>query len=185
MKTLKLLITFILLLGIIYFVLDRDLYFYGKNDLGIYKRLPFNIEPEERIDYKGGFLLKDGDDFNLVSKGEVQYAHSEIKLTITDILKYGFNENELVAHVQDISGPKFFIKIIKNDGKQIKQDLIVIILDETKFNGSEKYKWIILKGNKSVVIIELVRNILRISTIGLIIALIVLLSTRKANSSNK
>ena len=181
MKTLKIGITLILLLGITYIVLDRDLYFYGKNDLGLYKRLPFNIEPEDRYTYEGGFLLRDGDDFSLVSKGDVQYVHSDIKLTITDILKYGFNENELVAYIQDINGAKFFIKIIKNDGKLIKQDLIVNILDETKFTGFEKYKWIILKGNKLVILIELVRNIIRITIIGLLIALIVLLSTRKNN----
>src|SRR4030043_1306587 len=103
MKIIRLITTLTLILGIVYFALDRHLYFYGKNDFNFYNRLPLKIKPEYRHEFERGFLLRDEFGFSLVSKGVVQYWHSDIKLTITDIIKYGFNENELVAYIQEIS----------------------------------------------------------------------------------
>ena len=53
------LLIFTLILGVAYFALDRQLFYYGKHDLNIYNSLPLKIKPEFRYDFEGGFVLWD------------------------------------------------------------------------------------------------------------------------------
>ncbi len=159
MKKNKIIVISILILVTLYFVLDRQLFYYGKNDIDIYKSLPLKIKPENRLDFEGGFSLEDEYGFSLISKGECQYVHSEIKLNVKEIINYGYNDETLIVFIEDESGSKYFIEFLKNNDIHSKQDISVNIQNESTSIDLEKFKWIEIKNNESQIRkLELFRN---------------------------
>ena len=73
MKKAIIILAVFLVLVSVYFVLDRKLFLYGRNDLNIYSSLPLKIKPEFRRDFEGGFELIDGGIRNVTGFDNVFY----------------------------------------------------------------------------------------------------------------
>jgi hypothetical protein len=69
MKLNKILLVFILIIGSIYYVLDRQLFYYGKNNLGLYDLLPLKLEPRYNYEFEGGFCIEDSLNYAIICKG--------------------------------------------------------------------------------------------------------------------
>lgn len=185
MKLIKLLVVLIVAFGITYFILDQQLYFYGKNILWSGQKLPLNITPESNNELDGGFVLRYEYGFSLVSKGEVKYVNTKEELNITDIIKYGFVENELVAQVKCINNEYYIIKFTKNNDKKSKQDLRVNIYQDNSFVDFKNYSWVDVKDSSYTHKIVRINNFLFLIIIALMFSAVFLLLTikqkRKAN----
>lgn len=126
-----LLLVLVLILGIVYFLLDKELYLYGKNNLNVYGILPLNIKPVFRYEFEGGFALEDNHGFYIVSKGKHQYVHSEIKLNIKEFTNYYFDKEKLIAQIVNEDNNTYYIEFLRNNTLQIKQDIIVNVWDSS------------------------------------------------------
>lgn len=115
MKTYKIFFIVTLILGVLYLLLDRQLFYYGKNNFNIYGSLPLKVKPVFRYDFEGGFALEDEHGFQLISRGDCQYVHSDIKLNVKNIIGYGYADDTLIAFIENADGRKYFIEYIKNN----------------------------------------------------------------------
>lgn len=155
----KIFLAVTLILGVLFFALDRQLFYYGKNDFNIYGALPLKIKPVFRYDFEGGFALEDGYGFRLISRGDCQYVRSDIKLNVKNITGYGFAEDTLIASVVSIDERKYFIKCVKNNNPAFKQDMIINVLEEGVPINQKGLKWVDLeKDRKYIRMVELFRN---------------------------
>lgn len=146
-------IVFVSLVG--YLIFDRELFYYGKNDLNIYNSLPFKIKPEFRYDFEGGFVLRDEYGMSHVGKG-VKYWSSDI--VVEEILEYGYTEKKLIAKVLDTSKNIYYIEFSSNKNQLSKQELSVNVSSKLLKNDLiNKYKWIKIKGNNNIETIEIFR----------------------------
>ena len=68
-EKIQIIIIFMIIVIIPYFILDRQLFYYGESDYTFYNLLPFNIKPENKPDFEKGFTLWDEDEMSLVGKG--------------------------------------------------------------------------------------------------------------------
>jgi hypothetical protein len=145
MKKILAVIRFSMVLVLIaYFTLDSQLYYCGKSRYNFYNKLPLKIQPQY-WDYNNGnlgFVLVDEAEMTLVAKGDCQYSLSGKTITVKDIIKYGYTNEELVAQVQDTTGKKYFIEFLKNNDTNSKQDMIINILDDSLGIDYDKYKWV-------------------------------------------
>lgn len=157
----KLLLIILCALCLAYFFLDRQLYFFGKNDLDIYHPLPVKVEPEFWGYDKGnlGFVFIDEFDFTVVANGN-RYKSSEV--VVNEIIKYGFDEEKIIVFVNDSSGVEHVLKC-----QDIDDSKIDVSVDSTTDYG--ELSWIEIKGSDGYVRkMELVRNYSQIAFVILI-----------------
>lgn len=159
MKRISILGLIIVLLGIIYFIADKQLFYYGKNDLKIYKSLPLEIRPEFRNDFEGGFVLRNRDGFAIagkdVSVGEIGDTAFQYDI-IDKVLKYGFNNESVVILIKDTAGSKYYIEYLEDNTMVSKVDIKVKdISEELDFPID---KWIDIQNGNHIRFIELCRN---------------------------
>ncbi len=162
-KTLIIFLSIIVISLINYFILDRQLYYYGKSNFNFYQSLPLKIKPQ----YWGydmgnlGFVLLDENEMTLISSGSKYWASN---IEVKKIIKYGYTDEKLLAIVVDSTYRKYFIKCIKNIDVQSKQDITINVLDDKTPINYEEYKWVEI--NESYFRkIELIRNYLVITFI--------------------
>lgn len=94
----------------LYIIADSDLYYYGKNNLPIYNRLPFEMKPEywgHRLD-NSGFNIMDKYDFVHIGKGDGYWEYPGI--IIDSVISYGFNDTLLIAIVKDSCKEKYCLR---------------------------------------------------------------------------
>jgi len=171
---------------VVYFIIaiDRQLYYYGKNDWEIYGTIPFKTVPNylgyDRGNY--GFVLEsEGGVAGLgIGKG-AKYWTSDVE--INEIIKYGYNKEKLVALVNDSLGKEYYVIFIKSPDIQSKQDLKIDVLNKDAFIDNNTLKWINIKG-VSTEKMEIARNYLELFFITLIFILIYYTIRRKKDSNN-
>jgi len=180
MKTNKVIFITLIIFGLIYLFLDRNLFYYGKSDFKFYDLLPLNIKPIERPDFEGGLVFEDRYGFNIVSKGKHKYVNCKTELIINNIIKYGFTDNKFIAFVEDSSGSKHYIMYKKNDSINSKHEMIISVINKNIPINYKNIKWINLIGNiKQIRQIELLRNY--VLTIIIILLLYYTISKIKHN----
>ncbi len=83
---------------------DKEMYYYGKNNLPIYQnKLPFGMKPEY-WDYRrdnSGFNIIDHIDFKSVGRSVGCWEYPGI--IIDSVISYGFNDTLLIAIIEDTS----------------------------------------------------------------------------------
>jgi hypothetical protein len=169
MKTFKILGILIIILGIIYYQLDKNLFYYGRNKLHIYHLLPYNVEPDYSPPFEGGFALREEDGFSIAGKG-VAYLVNNRKIWINDVLAYGFNKEHIVAVVIDSGKTKYGIKF-NQDQKNISEISGTMMVDND-LGKSNLYKWIKIDGNDDYIWnLVLWRNCLMFTIFILLISL--------------
>lgn len=174
-----LLLLLMILIGFLFFSVDKKLFYYGKNDLSIYKSLPMDMKPRYRYDFEGGFALEDKYNFGLISQGKCQYANSNsnVVLDIKSILKYGFNQDSLIALVEDQDKTQYYVLCTPNHLPSIKQDIIVDVLKQDSFtNQYTGFIWIDLSQKTSN--LEFFRNIIVIFSVLIVLLFIFFIKRR-------
>jgi hypothetical protein len=173
MKSFKILLVIFLMLGTTYVVLDKQLFYYGKNNLHIYNSLPLQFKPVYRNDFEGGFAIEDNYGFYLISRGRHKYIGTEAEIDIGEIIKYGIDDQRLVAHVVDNAGINYYITFIKNKNPLATQDILIYVLTEKENPELNNYRWIEIQNNeKRMRNIELCRNY---TSIGLILSIVLII----------
>ena len=165
MKTYKILLLITLIFGVAYFMLDRQLYFYGKNDFNFYNLLPLNIVPEDRPDFENGFAIKDEYGFTIAAKGNT-YKFKDTSIIINEVLSYYFNNEKVIARIIDSNDKKYYIEFTSNREKKKNQDIIANVWTDDKIINSSEFKCINIKDNeKKIKKIVSPRNYLMIAFI--------------------
>lgn len=160
MKAFNALLALTFAIGIIYYQLDRRLFFYGKNDLGIYNLLPLHVTPDYRPEWERGFALRDSTGVTLAADGNVYHVDNK-SVNIRKVLRYGFDKTNLVAVILDSLGRRHCLEF--SDSRNDRYDFDVIIDDDCKEDSSKSYEWIIIAGNdQHINRLELWRNWLRL-----------------------
>ncbi len=162
MKKLNIIISLglVLILSALYLYFDKILFYYGKNDFTYHNVLPMDMIPRFRYDFEGGFSLDEKDGFGLIFHGECRYAGSERKLDITDILKYGFNNDSLIALVEDRTNKKYYIVCTPTGSPYARRDKNVYVMNEERFVPDDHLVWIDMHQDTGR--IELLRNLIPI-----------------------
>ena len=168
MKAFKILVILIIALGIIYYQLDKHLFYYGKNDLHIYHLLPLKIEPEYRYPFEGGFALRDEYGFTIAAKGNTYPVNNE-KILINRVLKYGFNAKDLVAVVIDANKTKYYVKFTQDQKDNSEVDATMDV--GNKLDNLKLYKWIDIDGSD-----DYIRKLMRYRTYIMFVLIILFLT---------
>lgn len=156
MKAFTTLLVFTFLVGIVYYQLDRNLFYYGKNDLHLYNLLPFHITPDDRPVWEGGFALRDSAGFTIAADGNT-YPLNDKTIKIKKVLKYGFDTENLIAFVNDDRQRTYCVKFHQN--QKDKSDFDVHVNVDCAQDTSRSYTWISIDGNdKHITRLALCRN---------------------------
>jgi len=140
----------IIALGITYFRLDRQLFYYGKNDLEIHSLLPMNIKPVYRPEFEGGFAIEDEYDFGIVFKGSVRYTNSKVDLNIKDILNYCFDEDKIVVSVVDENNINKYVEISPNKDPTIMQNMLIYVWSDWEKVELKDYKCVAVSDSDRI-----------------------------------
>jgi len=179
MKINKTLLVSILFLGALYFVLDRQLFYYGKNKFNLYRLLPINITPYHRHDFEGGFALMDEYGFTIAAKGN-KYQCQGKEIVISEVSNYYIGTNKIIAQIIDTCNNRYYIEFINNTKNLLEHDIITNVWSNEKNIDSNEFKSIGIKGNiRYINGIELSRNLIMLILIILFITLIYNLNFRK------
>lgn len=145
-------IAVVLILGTVYLITDSKLYFHGKSKYNILNySLPLKVNP----DYWGtdvsfpvvGLTIKDKYGLVLIGKGSY-FVQDEDTITVERIIKYGINEDKLIAFIETDNKRTYFIDYQENTSPQSKNELTYTILDSnTELEGN--YKWINIEYDKN------------------------------------
>ena len=182
MKLFKLLLVLLTVLGFVYYQIDSYLFYYGRNDLPIYHRLPFNVIPEYRPAFEGGFVLRDQDQVGFVYKG-IGYAMDHREVVIQDILAYGFNAKEIVAIVTDSTGMKYYLKVSPMPASGSSMEVTVNSFE--KIDSASFTKWVTIEGKQGdIQRIWVLRNDILFILMA-IIPVIVVYAVKGTRRSNK
>lgn len=147
MKKIRILLVLTLISGIAYFALDRQLFYYGKNDFNFYHLLPLDIVPEDRPDFENGFALKDEFGFTIAAKGNI-YKYHDKEILINKVLSYCYNSDKVVAKIADKNNKEFYIEFVSNKEKKTNQDIIANIWDNDRIIKKSELKCISIKGDE-------------------------------------
>ncbi len=182
MKTFKILAILIVVVGIIYYQLDKQLFYYGRHDLHIYHLLPFNVQPDYYPPFEGGFALRNQDGLSIASQSDAYPVNNKM-ISIYKVLKYGFNKQDLVAIVVDSKKTKYYLKFYWDPNISTVNATMDIY---NRPINSNLYKWIDIDDNEDYIRkIFLFRNYsMFIVIIFLLIFLYKLVSLIKANKRN-
>jgi hypothetical protein len=169
MKAFKILVILIVILGIIYYQLDKRLFYYGRNDLHIYHSLPLNIQPDYQPPFEGGFALRNEDGLSVAGKG-IAYPVNNKMIWINKILKYGFSDQDLVATAIDSNKTKYYLKFY---WEPKNRSVVNATMDIDNNLHANLYKWIDIDGNEDYIWkLVLYRNYLMFTIFILLITLV-------------
>lgn len=167
----------IIIAAIAYYQLDRQLFYYGRNDLHIYHLLPYNVEPDYQPSFEGGFALRQQDGFSIAGKG-VAYMVNSKKIWINEVLKYGLCKQNLIALVTDSNRTEYYVKF--NKGHSGSSEINGTMMLDNKEANSNQYKWIkIVENDDYILNLALWRNYLMFIAIGFFLLLIYILVKRR------
>lgn len=186
MKRISILGLIIVLLGVIYLIADKQLFYYGKNDLKIYKSLPLDIRPESRNDFEGGFILRNREGFAIAGKGVSvgKIGDTAFQYDIIDkVLKYGFNKENVVVLIKDTARRKYYVEYLRDNTTMSKAYIKVKdISTELDFSVN---KWVDIQNGSHMKFMELCRNYSLFIAIILLFILLYSILKRKFFQSYK
>lgn len=169
MKTVKIILIISFILGVVYFILDSRLFYYGKSDFNIYNALPLNIKPDYRPDFENGFALYDEFGFTIAAKSNTyEFENKDVK--IYNVLRYCFDNEKLIAFVEDVESLPYSVVFchmgVNEIEVEIKNDISDINLKD--------FKCIEIKDNeKHIKKLELARNYIMFIFIILFLLIII------------
>ncbi|MFO7575032.1 MAG: hypothetical protein R6W67_07725 [Bacteroidales bacterium] len=172
MRTYTILLVLTLVLGVVYFILDRQLFYYGRNDFNLYHLLPLNVVPEQRPDFEGGFGLKDDYGFTIAAKGNT-YKFNGKDILINEVVNYYFNTDRVIAQVVDVNNESYYVELSGNRDGLTKQDIMAKVWSERDAINLNGFRCVGIKEReKHIGRLVLPRNFAMFAVIALFIVLI-------------
>ena len=177
MKFSKVLFVLSIIFATSYYFLDRELFYYGKSNFTSYNLLPMNIIPDYPTSWGWRFTLRDTIGSNLT----YSYPINKRNIFINKVLKYGFNNNQVVAIVSDSSGVIYSLKLTPPSHIDYDINGTLYLGDKT---NEFKYKWIFINGNDNYIqTLVLMRNL--VMFVFIILMVVLLYKTFKLIKNNK
>ncbi len=156
--------------GLVYFIADSKLFYYGESTHNILgKSLPLELQLDfldSRVSYPIiGFVIKD--QYGVIQIGrKVSINIDTTTVKIKEVIKYGFNENFLVANVLTEEDRVCNIKLISYPNSR----LVYRLLPSEESDVIGNLNWIVLKDGTII-------KSLRSNTILLYIVIVILFFT--------
>lgn len=176
-------VAIILILGMVYLVIDSQLYYYGKSKYNIFNTsLPLEMKP----DYWGadvgfpvvGFVVEDRGGIVIIGKGESFMLDGDT-IKVNHIIKYGVNQNKLIAVIEDSDSRNYFVECQKNTQPQSKRELEINVLDNNS-DIQDDYKWVnLIETEGKIYWLVMIRTYSMLIAIALIIIIPINLFVRK------
>lgn len=146
----KILTIAILVFGLIYFVADSKLFYYGQSTHNIFnKTLPFELRPDyldSRVCYPIiGFTIRDK--YGLIKIGKCTPINiNSTVINIKEVIKYGFNDEVLIATVLTEDNRSYNIRLTYESDSKINYDS----LTSQEVNDLNNMNWIVLKESSRI-----------------------------------
>ncbi|MEO6850108.1 MAG: hypothetical protein ABI166_05740 [Mucilaginibacter sp.] len=144
MKIAKIVSALSIVFVITYCLLDRNLFYYGKSDFKYYNLLPLKIIPDYTAKWEYGFTLRDQYGFTVAAKGNT-YSFNNKTVSISEVLKYGFSNNQLVAIVSDSSRVIYCLKFAPTP--KGRTDFDGVMYSGSKINDFKLDRWVDIDDN--------------------------------------
>ena len=140
----------ILIFGLIYFVADSKLFYYGKSTHNILKKsLPLELQPDylgSRVSYPIiGFTIRDKYGQIKIGK-DTSINIDSMVITIKEVIKYGFNDKVLVANVLTENDETCNIRLIYYSESKLNYEL----LTSQEVSNLDNLKWIVLNEDSGI-----------------------------------
>ncbi len=104
-------------------------------------KLPFGATIEYRNDFEGGPVIWDEAEMSLVGKGVVYFNYENIE--IDHIIGFGFNNDKLIAHIEDVKGERYYFEYKENLNDELPYDLEVLMVNNHSLKSSMKnLEWV-------------------------------------------
>lgn len=117
-------------------LLDKQLYFYGRNAFDLYNDIPLKIKPVFFYDFEGGSYLGDDMGMSIIARGKNLYRNG-INLDIKKIERYGYSNNKVIAEIENTENQIVYVESSgSEDGSQVQANFLG---GETNIND---YKWV-------------------------------------------
>lgn len=155
---------------------DKELYYSGRSIFN-YGILPHNIKPIYKYEFPSEFVLQRSGE-KLIGKG-IQYKTSDF--IINKILKYGYNQKEVVAIANDTLRKEFCIILKGKDKNRARDELEIKVISKDSIGNKENFKWVD-PYNPLYNKIELRRNYLIFVLLAIVSTLIYIAFLAKKNS---
>lgn len=157
-------ISFICLI-IIYIIIDGKLYYYGLSNFEInVESLPAGLKPNyygSDVSYPiQGFVIEDGLRFLIIGKNK-SHRFDSISFRTKEVIKYGYNENFLIAFIEANNGSSYYIKVFNEFNLHNELRLDYQILNSINEVILNNFKWVEVKQDEEKVN-KLVRKRIRI-----------------------
>ncbi|MEI6090968.1 MAG: hypothetical protein WCR42_10980 [bacterium] len=143
-------ISLVFICSLIFFISDGKLYYYGHSNFNIFKKsLPLNLEP----DYFDGHVSWPPVGFGILDRGfylitkENSWNFNGDTIKINEIVKYGFNDKQLMALINSTSNKNFYIKCfmqkesVSNNNLQIEISGNIYKINTNKYKKIDIYKY--------------------------------------------
>jgi hypothetical protein len=94
-----------------------------------------------------GFVISNNYGTIIIAKDNT-YEFNNDTIKIKEFIKYGFDNEQLIAFVEDTKNNYYYIECLKNNNPQSKMELQINVFDVKMKINAEKYKWIDIKKNE-------------------------------------
>ena len=133
-------------------MIDSRLFYFGRSRFNVcHYSLPLGLNPEfwgTDICYPMlGFVIEGEYGITIIAK-ETKYEFNNVAIEINEVLKYGFNDEQLIALITDVDSNYYYIECSKNTNPFSKKSPLINIYDEKTEINTERYKWIDIKSNE-------------------------------------
>lgn len=155
--------------GLLYFNLDKRLYYFGRNDFDR-DDLPLGIKPEYRPLFEGGFGLRDEYGFTIAARGNT-YKNGGDEILIENVVSYCWGNDRVIVNIRDVDDGEYLIEFSRKEGT--KDELNVNVFDETN-NLLSSYEncYDLKESEEEATRLIRVRAILRFALLILVLGLI-------------
>jgi len=144
-----------LLISVIgFFYCDISLIKYGNSLLKLGPSAPLDVQLEYRSDFEGGFTIYDKYGLSLVGEG-VEYWENDLE--VAEIVKYCFDNKDLIVEVLDASNRKRYLQFRSGNEKTTSQKEILSV--EIIEAPNHPQEWVNIKNNNTKIkLLSISRN---------------------------
>lgn len=155
-KRLKILIPIFIILSILIYIIESQLYLIGKNKIRVYNVLPFNLKTERSkyINELNSFGFREDNGMSVICKGSRFFASPNMQ--IDGIIKYGFNDSLLIAKVLDVNSKECFVKILPSESSKFDHETTVC--NEISNADLVNLKWVDINPTNDMTTLEIING---------------------------
>jgi len=149
----------IMLTGLLWLKLDKDLSYFGKSFFHYRHILPYNVQPIFQYSFEGGFSIVDSGGMPVIGPVMEFVNKDGIRKEVSKVIRYGIDKNDIVVEIKTTDEQSEYITLIKDTSYKLCPDcLFMKSIDSDQFNLAQ-FKWYTVPAD-TLSWQELTRNIL-------------------------